>query len=64
MPKFKGTIGRLKINRTVAKHLQEALTWCDESAFDKRHFASIIQASTHDEMVEAVKRVSISILKI
>lgn len=64
MSKFNGTLGRKKINTIVAKHLQEALTWVSDAAFDKRKFASIVNASSHDEMVEAVKRVSISILKI
>lgn len=60
--KFQGTISRKKINISVAKHLQQALTWVSEDAYDIKKFQPIRDASTHDELVAAVKKVSLKLL--
>lgn len=62
MTKFTGTIGRRKINLEVAKHLQETLTWCNSDACDNRKFAPIRNANTHDDMVKAIKTVTLKLL--
>lgn len=46
---------RIKINKMVAHHLLEALSWCFYDAEKSSVFEEIKNAETHDEMLSSVK---------
>ena len=48
---------RKEINKRVAKHLQEALTWCFKGAATDSVFNPIRDSEDHDQMVINVRAV-------